>query len=161
MISSVRHQRPRPLLTLLVVLPVVLASFPLPAPQGAPAARIPGVAAPAQVSLDDDLIRTSSTKAQVEDVGLSSAPAMSDNEIPAGLTSTFIQDTDLGNGQHAALISASPLNYRTPDGAWRPINARFAADTAGWANLENTLQIRADRQQVAMQLAHEGLERRS
>ena len=73
-----------------------------------------------------------------------------------GMNSAYSSDINLGNGQHQAAISSTPLNYQAKDGSWQPIDPRFQPASGGFTNLSNLLQISAGGNQASLRLKFEG-----
>jgi hypothetical protein len=74
----------------------------------------------------------------------------------ATLTSAYVRDVPLGNGQRMALVSSTPLNYQAEDGSWQPIDARFQAVSGGFTNQTNLLKIVAAQHNAALGLESAG-----
>jgi hypothetical protein len=74
----------------------------------------------------------------------------------AALTSAYVRDLDLGNGQRMALVSSAPVNYQAEDGSWQPIDARFQAIPGGFSNRANLLKITAAEGRAALGLESAG-----
>ncbi|CAG0928930.1 hypothetical protein TFLX_01163 [Thermoflexales bacterium] len=68
---------------------------------------------------------------------------------------TFVRDVDLGDGRREAIVSDSPLSFRAADGTWQPIDARFAPVESGFANISNTLEIRAAASRASLNLTRD------
>ncbi len=72
-------------------------------------------------------------------------PAVLDDALQA-----FIRDDAHGDGKHTVLIADHAQNYRTEDGSWRPIEARFSREATGFSSLRNLLQVRAEPGSLAL-----------
>ena len=69
---------------------------------------------------------------------------------------TFIKDTDLGQGRHQTVLSSQPVNYRSADGSWQPIDLHFEVRPSGFANAHNRLQINASDRHGTLKLRSDG-----
>ena len=72
---------------------------------------------------------------------------------------TFVRRSTGANGEQTLFLSQTPLNYRSDNGDWRPIETEFAPVAGGYANDTNVLRIRAraDQVVVAGEVANEQL----
>jgi hypothetical protein len=139
------------LLVLLLTLSTMLSSLPPYSPALATSGEKTH-----STELGPELEPATSTTAMVagEPAAIGVPPPVSAAPINAAVEDTpFIQHVDLGNGDRAAIIAATPRFYRAADGSPQPIDTRFEEGEWGFTNVRNLVAIAAAPQRVEMRVA--------
>ncbi|MCC6168796.1 MAG: hypothetical protein IT329_16360 [Caldilineaceae bacterium] len=152
------------LLRLLLLVAVTLpANLPLwqPTPvQAAPPASVDTTGDPAGQAATALAPTALTPTAAGTPIHAAAAPVDAPASLAAQMLPAYLQTVDLGDGEHAALLSADPVQYRAADGLWLPIDPRFRAEVDGFANRTNLLQVATGARQAALYVTQDGWEAR-